>query len=57
MKRFSLILPLLFLVLLCGCGSEKDVPEAMPRIPQTRKAMYSGHLPRRFPTRWRMRPL
>ena len=30
MKRFSLILPLLFLVLLCGCGSEKDVPEAMP---------------------------
>lgn len=30
MKRFSQILPLLFLVLLCGCGSEKDVPEAMP---------------------------
>ena len=30
MKRFSLILPLLFFVLLCGCGSQKDVPEAMP---------------------------
>ena len=30
MKRFSLILPLLFFVLLCSCGSEKDVPEAMP---------------------------
>ena len=30
MKRFSWILPMLFLTLLCGCGSEKDVPEAMP---------------------------
>ena len=30
MKRFSPILPLLFLVFLCGCGSQKDVPEAMP---------------------------
>lgn len=30
MKRFSLVFPLLFFTLLCGCGSEKDVPEAMP---------------------------
>ena len=30
MKQFSWILPLLFFLLLSGCGSEKDVPEAMP---------------------------
>lgn len=30
MKRFSLVLPLLCFILLSGCGSEKDVPEAMP---------------------------
>ncbi len=30
MKRNRLILPFLFLVFLCGCGSQKDVPEAMP---------------------------
>lgn len=30
MKRFSWILPLLFFLPLFGCGSEKDVPEAMP---------------------------
>lgn len=30
MKRFSLMFPLLCFILLCGCGSEKDVPEAMP---------------------------
>ena len=31
MKRFSLIFPPLFFTLLCGCGSEKDVPEVMPQ--------------------------
>ena len=32
MKRDRLILPFLFLVFLCGCGSQKDVPEAMPPV-------------------------
>lgn len=30
MNRCALIFPFLFLSLLCGCGSEKDVPEVMP---------------------------
>ena len=30
MKRCALLFPLLLLGLLCGCGSEKDVPEVVP---------------------------